>query len=126
MQVGRFWRIWVWVVILAAAAGPAAASSLRCGGDLIRVGDPAYLVERRIEKCGRILQRNVVGERKLREFVPYGHPFPEEDRRYGRWATRTVVVETWFVLIDSYTDYCYALTFEGGRLTHIGDFQECE
>ena len=114
-----------WAVCLAAAV-PATASSLRCGNDLIMVGDAAYLVERKIEKCGRILQRTVVGERKMREFIPFGPPFAEEGRRYGRWSTRTVVIETWFVLIDSYTDYCYALTFEGGTLVDIGDFKKCE
>ena len=120
------WLALIWIAGLLAAAAPAAASSLRCGNDLIIVGDAAYLVARKIEKCGRILQRAVVGERKRREFVPFGFPFAEEDRPHGRWSTRTVVVETWFVLIDSYTDYCYELTFEGGKLTDIGDFQKCE
>jgi len=114
------------VLALLLAGRPAEASSLRCGNDLIYTGDPAYVVERKIERCGRILQRSVTGERKMREWVPFGHPFPESDRRYGRTTVRTVVIETWFVLVDSYTDYCYELTFEGGRLMKIGDFQDCE
>jgi hypothetical protein len=103
----------------------AAGSSLRCGNDLIRIGDVAYVVERKLDDCGEILSRAVTGERKVREWTPWGHPFSTNDRRYGRYAMRTVLIETWFVRIDSYTDYCYELTFEGGRLIEIGDFQQC-
>jgi hypothetical protein len=116
----------LWCIALALVAPVrAAGSSLRCGNDLIYVGDVAYVVERKLAGCGEILSRAVVGERKVREFIPWGHPFSTNERRYGRYAMRTVLIETWFVRVDSYTDYCYELTFEGGRLSEIGDFQQC-
>ncbi len=113
------------IVLAMASPVRASGSSLRCGNNLIYVGDVAYVVERKLEGCGEILSRAVTGERKVREYMPWGHPFSTNDRRYGRYAKRTVVIETWFVRIDSYTDYCYELTFEGGKLIEIGDFQQC-
>jgi len=112
-------------MVLGMTSPAQAGSSLRCGNGLIHVGDVTYVVERKLEGCAEILSRAVVGERKIREWMPWGHPFSTNDRRYGRYATRSVIIETWFVRIDSYTDYCYELTFEGGRLIEIGDFQQC-
>lgn len=83
-------------VLLAVATLPAGADTLRCGSNLVSVGDRAFEVE---SKCGAPQQRDLVG-----------YSLGEYDRREYK-------VEEW--VYGPSNGLVTILTFEGNRLRQI-------
>ena len=87
-----------------------ANETLRCGNDLIQVGDSAYLVESKVNECGEVFSKTDITKKVW-------HSFPNS------YFEVIVTGEAWFVLVNG---YCYDLKFEGNKLTEIGGFIRCE
>ena len=102
-----------------------AFAGLRCGNDLIQIGDSAYKVTKKISKCGKILAKEehnkLLSSGTKKSLVVGNIGTSSESHR-----STTLLIGTWYILIDSYTDYCYDLTFVDKILKKIGDYEECE
>ncbi|MEX6504254.1 DUF2845 domain-containing protein [Pseudomonas zhanjiangensis] len=84
------------VLALGCSAGLAHADTLRCGSQLVSLGDRSFEVQ---QKCG---------EPVLRDLIGYGLG-PNERREY--------LIEEW--VYGPSNGMLTILTFEGNRLTHI-------
>ena len=96
------------IIITALAIGfvlPDLGFAIRCGNDIIEIGDTTFEVEMKLEECGKVLKKYVARRRS-------GSSRPEKERWHIRVEERV-------------TAYCYPLTFEDGILTEIRDWTEC-
>ena len=76
-----------------------ASAGFRCGVALISKGEGKYLVDKKIKKCGEVLDREVI-----------------------RSEDADMKKEIWFVRRYS---KCYMLTFHDGALDIIGSPEDC-
>ena len=87
--------------LLAVIVFPAAvfsATTLRCGNELVQVGDPKFIVEK---YCGAPLSKDVVGETTY----------------YDGFKKQKLMVEEWFYELRY--GYYDILTFRGNRLVKM-------
>jgi len=78
------------------AISTAAAGSMRCGNDLVNIGDSAFIIEK---KCGDPVNK-----------VHLGYTINEEKKR-------ELIIEDW--VYGPWNDYYYFLTMVGGRVSEI-------
>jgi hypothetical protein len=80
--------------------------AIRCGNDLIQIGDTAFQVPMKLKECGQVLNKYVA-------------------RRNSSRSSRNKV-ELWHIRVEERVSaYCYPLFFESGILTKIRDWTEC-
>lgn len=79
------------------------SAGIRCGRDIITIGDHSFTVLTKLQDCGNILGRMTIGY--------------EADRRGSE-----KLVEHWLIKVGQ---YCYILKFSGGELIEIGNWQKC-
>ena len=83
-------------------------AGIRCGNELIKIGDFTGAVADKLGNCGKITYQVNLGT--------------EEEFRNDRWIT--FAVTRWYVVVDERGGrYKYPLTFKNGRLTDIGRWQ---
>ena len=91
--------IFIFIVLLFAET----AFALRCGNDLISIGDFKYKV---LNSCGQPVSKEVIGY------------IDREDSDGNR--IRVMKIEEWIIRITNYgTTYYYSLVFEGNKLFKI-------
>jgi len=82
-----------------------AEAGIRCGNDLISIGDSTMTVMTKLSGCGRVVHRETLRT--------------EEEFQRGKWVT--VTVTEWYIVVEERgRKYGYPLTFKGGRLIAIG------
>lgn len=91
-----------------------AVAGIRCGNDLISVGDTSFEVRIKLDLCGSIIEKERVGT--TTETQSEGEKAVAEERNIERWYIR---------VNEKGGAYCYPLTFEGGRLLEIGTWRKC-
>jgi hypothetical protein len=95
-------------VIVATLISQSVEAGIRCGNELIKIGDSTGAVADKLGNCGKITYQVNLGT--------------EEELRNDRWIT--FVVTRWYVVVDERGGrYKYPLTFKNGRLTDIGRWQ---
>jgi len=93
----RLLRIFIMgVTIFFLAISTAAAGSMRCGNDLVNIGDSAFIIEK---KCGDPIKK-----------VDMGYTINEDKKR-------ELIIEEW--VYGPWNDYYYFLTMVGGRVSEI-------
>jgi hypothetical protein len=86
------------------------ASALRCGNNLVQVGDLKYEV---LLNCGKPVSTEVIGyiDRVEIEFI---------DNRVSEKRIRVMKIEEWILEVTNYgTTYHYSLVFDGNELKEI-------
>jgi hypothetical protein len=86
------------------------ASALRCGNNLVQVGDLKYEV---ILNCGEPVSTEVIGyiDRVEIDFI---------DNRVSEKRIRVMKIEEWILEVTNYgTTYHYSLVFDGNELKEI-------
>ena len=105
-------RVLIVLAVISWASG--AQGGIRCGNDLISVGDTRFDVQVKLGDCGSILDRQQVGTRTETEAAATGTVAEER------------VVERWHIRVNERGGaYCYPLTFVEGVLTEIGSWRRC-
>lgn len=101
----------VWLGLILSLAGVAPASAMRCGNDLILVGDRKLEV---LKSCGEPDFVDTWEEKRRERIYYFGHWYPDY---------RLVVVEEWTYNFGP-SMFIRILTFENGRLVEIetGDY----
>ena len=92
-------------------------SKLRCGKELVSVGDSSYVVK---NKCGEPLSVNIIGADKRGKITQ--RVDENGTVKSGSFQSKERLVEEWIFCIDfGYSSYCYVhvLTFKGGKLVKI-------
>lgn len=102
-------------------------AGIRCGSDIIGVGDSTMDVMIRLRNCGEVIakeevQKNVDGTFEAR--TDYHNNYSQTKGDF-KAAVRTI--EKWYIRVDEGRGnyYCYPLFFESGYLTYVGDYAEC-
>lgn len=93
-------------------------AGIRCGNDIISIGDTKILVTSKIQSCGRILDKDTytkeISDSSGEEEIKTSKRI---DIRIDRWSVR---------IKERGGYYCYPLTFEDGILTNIGSWSRCD
>lgn len=98
------------------SASPTLAG-IRCGNDIISIGDTSFEVMAKISRCGEVLSKETVGKETS----------IENGSTTGDKIKKVRVVELWYVRVkEGSNSYCYPLTFEEGRLKNIGSWKRCD
>lgn len=85
-------------------------AGIRCGNDIISIGNTKILVTNKIQSCGRILDKDT-----------YTKEISDSSGGEG------IRIDFWSVRIkERGGHYCYPLTFEDGILTTIGSWSRCD
>lgn len=93
-------------------------AGIRCGNDIISVGDSMAQVVMKLSKCGKVLDKNVVSTETT---------INRDDTSDGDKIKKKKVTEIWFIRVSERGGmYCYPLTFEEGFLKSIGDWSQCD
>lgn len=93
-------------------------AGIRCGNDLISIGDTPSEVMLKLRKCGEILDKEVTRKEIYVEAV--GEDSKEK-------VKKEKLIEHWYIRVKERGGmYCYTLSFEEGRLTDIGDWSRCD
>jgi len=104
----RIWRAIFLVGSLLVVAVPAGADFLRCGGDLVAVGDRKFDL---LQRCGEpALKESRTKERSVKVW--------DRDRRVLRGVTVSVLVEEWTYNFGPHRFY-YVVRMEDGRIIAI-------
>jgi hypothetical protein len=92
-----------------------AHAGIRCGDDLIAVGETSFEVQIKLESCGSVIAKKQVG--KSTETKKKGDTDVEKER----------LVERWYIRVNERGGtYCYPLIFEQGLLNEIGNWRQCD
>ena len=122
----RYFFTYIVLILLISLANPIFAysgfSKLRCGKELVSVGDSSYVVQK---KCGEPISVNVVGADKRGKT----RQSADEDGavKSGSFQSKERLIEEWTTCVDfGYSSYCYVhvLTFKGGKLVNIENTYE--
>ena len=101
----RLKKLFVITAMVISFLVPDSSFAIRCGSDIIELGDTTFEVEMKLEECGKVLKKYVSRR-------PSGSSRPE--------------IQRWHIRVEErVTAYCYPLTFEDGVLTKILDWTEC-
>jgi len=96
---------------------------IRCGNDLISIGDRAFRVQITLKKCGEVLDKEVI-ETTSQGSVYYD---PETDENRATYQEDTTKTERWWIRVDEGGGfYCYPLIFEAGTLTKVERWESCD
>ena len=90
-----------------------AFSGIRCGNDIISVGDTKTIVASKIQSCGQIIDKD--------SYIKETENSSEENsikiqKKIDLWSVR---------IQERGSHYCYPLTFEDGILIDIGSWDRC-
>lgn len=92
-----------------------AFAGIRCGNDLISIGDSSSQVMMKLSKCGEVLGKEVVSKETIKESKQNGETKKE------KW------IEKWHIRVkERGSMYCYPLVFEEGALKDIGSWSRCD
>jgi hypothetical protein len=92
-----------------------ANAGIRCGNDLITIGETSFEVLTKLEACGHLIDKEPVATRT------------ETDRSDQEETSEEHLIERWYIRVDEKGGgYCYPLTFEEGILKEIGGWHQCE
>ncbi|BCR03899.1 hypothetical protein DESUT3_09680 [Desulfuromonas versatilis] len=105
------WLVSGWLVLALSLAGGGSAAAMRCGNDLVLVGERKLEV---LKSCGEPDFVDTWEERRRERIYYFGHWYPDY---------RLVVVEEWTYNFGP-SLFMRTLTFENGRLVEIetGDY----
>jgi hypothetical protein len=98
-------------------------SRIRCGNDLISIGDRAFRVQRTLKQCGEVLDKEVI------ETTSQGSLYydPETDENRATYQEDTIKKERWWIRVDEGSGYyCYPLIFEAGTLKKVERWESCD
>jgi len=95
-------------------------AGIRCGNDIISIGDTKILVINKIQSCGHILDKDA--------YTKEISDSPSGKEEIKTPKKTTIRIDLWSVRIKERGGhhYCYPLTFEDGILTHIGSWSRCD
>ena len=106
---------WFLMVLVAFFQGTQASAGIRCGNDLISVGDTSFEARIKLETCGTVIDKERVGTTT------------ETQSGGKRAAARERLIERWYIRVhERGGTYCYPLTFEEGLLKEIGIWRKCD
>lgn len=120
------------MILLILSASPALA--LRCGNDLINIGDTTMGVMVTLKNNGgEILLKEDLGG-KSNGYISSrakGHQTPKGSyvvRSKTSYDSKTELIQKWYIKAPAGygNPYCYELTFVGSVLNEIGDGVECK
>lgn len=83
-------------LLFLATTAASTATSMRCGNDLVNIGDRAFLV---IQKCGEPISKQIIG-------------YTIDENK-----NRELTIEEW--VYGPRNRYYYFITFVGGRVSNI-------
>ncbi|MEJ2639140.1 MAG: DUF2845 domain-containing protein [Desulfosarcinaceae bacterium] len=110
-------RVWIQVLgfVLGFMLVSQASAGIRCGNDLITIGDTGFEVLAKLETCGRVIDKAPVATRT------------ETERNGKEEESEERLIERWYIRVDEKgSGYCYPLTFEKGILIEIGGWHRCD
>ncbi len=89
---------------------------IRCENDIISVGDTSSEVTIKLQKCGEVLNKEVIKKETI-----------IDEKKSGETVKKEKLVELWSIRVKERGGmYCYPLTFEEGRLQSIGNWSKCD
>jgi hypothetical protein len=92
-----------------------AQAGIRCGNDLISVGETSFAVQIKLENCGSVIAKEQIGTST------------ETTEASDAEVAEEHFVERWFIRVkERGGTYCYPLTFEQGLLREIGTWRKCQ
>lgn len=111
--------IYLIILLLVLSANPAIA--LKCGNDLIQVGDTTWEVRTALTNNGW----KIIGNENAGTHRTSGFYTPDGGRDY---ISKSEPIEKWFISVPGETGkpYCHELTFIGLILKKIGSGAECK
>jgi hypothetical protein len=81
-------------------------AGIRCGNDIIEIGDTTFEAQIKLQECGQVLGKDFV------------------QKSLGDGTINKV--ENWYIRVEERGGaYCYPLIFESGVLKEIGNWKEC-
>ena len=119
------------LIILLLALLANSAFALRCGNDLILIGDTTMKVRLALKSknCGEIIEKEFAGETEHRTFNAKTKYYPAYSKTKGHYTSDTKKIEKWFIMVKSSyggIHYCYELTFVDSKLKEIGSGIKCK
>ena len=101
--------------IIIAMPGQPLNAGIRCANDIISTGETTSQVQMKLQLCGEVLSKEVVGEEA------------EKVKQGDEQKERKKLVERWYIRVQERGGkYCYPLTFEEGILQNIGNWSKCD
>ena len=98
------------------------SAGIRCGNGLIKIGDSTYQVNKKLEKCGEVLDREVI-ETHASGTASYD---PYSDTTSVHFQENRINKERWWIRVDERGgSYCYPLIFKKGKLIDIEPWERC-
>ena len=93
-------------------------AGIRCAIDLISIGDTSSEVMLKLNRCGEVLDKEVVSKQTVVE---------SDSTKTGETVSKETMTEIWYVRVKERGGaYCYPLTFEEGLLQNIGRWSRCD
>jgi len=95
-----------------------AFAGVRCGNDIISIGDTKITVVNKLQSCGKILNKDTYTKEIETQL---------EENEDGEKIKIQKRIDLWSIRIQERGNnhYCYPLTFEDGILTEIGRWSRC-
>lgn len=91
-------------------------AGIRCGNDIISIGETTSQVKLKLGKCGEVLDKEIVRIETA-----------EEENRNFKAKKEKKLVERWYIRVKERGGmYCYPLTFDEGLLQSIGNWSKCD
>ncbi|MFO7667010.1 MAG: hypothetical protein R6V76_10355 [Desulfobacterales bacterium] len=113
--------LYIYLIIFLLALSVNSAIALKCGNDLIQVGDTTWEVRTALTNNGG----KIIGNEKAGTHRTSGYYTLDGGRDY---ISNSEPIEKWFISIpgENGSPYCYELTFIGPILKKIGSGAECK
>ncbi len=93
-------------------------AGIRCGNDIISIGDISSEVMIKLKKCGEVLNKEVISKETVIE---------TDVKKIGDKVKKETLTERWYIRVkESGGTYCYPLSFEEGSLQSIGIWRKCD
>ncbi|WP_319574854.1 DUF2845 domain-containing protein [uncultured Desulfobacter sp.] len=98
--------------------GGIAFAGVRCGNDIISIGDTKTTVVSKLRECGDILNKDTYTKEIKTQL---------NKKKGGEKITIQKRIDLWSIRIrERGGHYCYPLTFEDDILTEIGQWSRCD
>ena len=99
--------------------GGIAFAGVRCGNDIISIGDSKTTVVGKLRSCGEILNKDTYTKEEEKQLdKKEGGEKIKIQKRIDLWSIR--------IRERGNNHYCYPLTFEDDVLTEVGQWSRCE